>query len=57
MLKASGYLVSTVSVLLPGAVAWDGAKDDPALCWALIGGMVLSVAGMAIRLTSHLRDK
>ena len=57
MLKACGYLISTVSVVLLGFVAWDAAKDDPALRWALGAGMALSVVGMAVRLVSHLRDR
>ncbi|MBL8553427.1 MAG: hypothetical protein JNL41_04050 [Phenylobacterium sp.] len=57
MLKACGYLFSTVSVVLLGLVAWDGAQDDPTLRGALIAGMALSVLGMAVRLVSHLRGK
>ena len=57
MLKALGYLISTVSVVLLGVVAWKGAAEDPVMLAALIAGMALSVAGMAVRLVSHLRDK
>lgn len=57
MLKALGYLISTVSVVLLGVVAWKGAQDDPPMLAILIAGMALSVAGMGVRLISHLRDK
>lgn len=57
MFKACGYLISTLSVALLGFVAWDGAKDDPALIGALLLGMFLSVVGMAVRFVSHLREK
>ncbi|AUW56821.1 hypothetical protein C1T17_00745 [Sphingobium sp. SCG-1] len=49
LLKATGYLISTISVLLLGVVAWDGAKDEPALRFCLIAGVAASVIGMALR--------
>ena len=53
VVKGLGYLVSTISVLLLGIVAWKGAKDDPLLLACLIAGMVASVAGMSLRWLSH----
>lgn len=52
-LKGLGYLVSTVSVMLLGIVAWKGAKEAPWLLACLIAGMAASVAGMGLRWLSH----
>ena len=52
-LKGLGYLVSTLSVILLGIVAWKGAKEDPVLLGCLIAGMAASVAGMGLRWLSH----
>ena len=52
-LKGLGYLVSTLSVILLGIVAWKGAREDPVLFTCLIAGMVASVAGMSLRWLSH----
>lgn len=57
MLKAFGYVISSISVVLLGVVAWDSAAEKPALLACLALGMTASVVGMAIRLKSHLNDK
>lgn len=51
-LKTLGYLISTISVGLLGAAAWPGAAEA-GLLWALVAGMIASVAGMACRWTSY----
>ena len=51
--KGLGYLVSTLSVMLLGIVAWKGASADPLLLACLIAGMAASVAGMSLRWLSH----
>jgi uncharacterized transporter YbjL len=55
--KATGYLVSIVSVLFLGAVA----SDKPHAPWwyypALIVGMATSILGMAFRYMAHLHQK
>jgi len=51
--KGSGYLVSTVSVLLLGAVSWKSASEQPLLLLGLILGMLASIAGMGLRWISH----
>ena len=56
-LKGAGYLTSTVSVALLGAVAWKSASQNPWLAGALILGMLLSIAGMLLRWRSHRRDQ
>ena len=55
--KGLGYLVSMVSVLLLGAIAWP-KPDAPG--WhlpALIAGMATSILGMAFRYKAHLDQK
>jgi ABC-type iron transport system FetAB permease component len=51
--KGSGYLVSTVSVLLLGAVSWKSASEQPLLLAGLIIGMLASIVGMGLRWISH----
>ena len=53
LLKALGYLVSIVSVVLLGIVSWKAASEQPLLLACLILGMLASIAGMAIRFASH----
>lgn len=56
MLKTAGYLISTISVLLLGAVAWTGTADHPEFRILLILGMATSIAGMALRWLSYLHE-
>jgi hypothetical protein len=55
--KALGYLVSIVSVLFLGAVAWT--KENPPGWYypALVIGMATSIVGMGFRYAAHLREK
>ena len=53
MIKTLGYLISSVSVLLLGLVAWDGAKDKPLLAICLVLGMATSIMGMFLRWLSY----
>jgi uncharacterized protein involved in response to NO len=57
LLKSLGYLVSIISVMLLGAVAWNMAVKDDTLRLCLIGGMATSILGMALRWASFLRDQ
>lgn len=60
LFKGLGYLVSSLSVLLLGIVAWKSAAEQALLLACLIGGMAASVLGMMLRWTSHRieqRDK
>lgn len=57
LFKGLGYLVSTISVLLLGIVAWKSASEQPMLFVCLIGGMISSVAGMTLRWISHRIDQ
>lgn len=56
-IKTSGYLISTVSVVLLGIVSWKSARADPLMGVCLIGGMLASVAGMFLRWLSYQVDK
>ena len=57
MLKSFGYLLSTISVLLIGATAWDHASQEPLMLLALILGMALSIAGMLLRWLSFVQER
>ncbi len=57
IIKTTGYLVSTLSVLLLGVVSWKAAQQSPALTTCLIGGMACSILGMAMRWLSYQIDK
>lgn len=54
--KTIGYLVSTVSVILIGVVAWDGLAEDMWLRALLIIGITTSIVGMIFRMIAHLID-
>lgn len=56
-LKGLGYLTSTVSVALLGAVSWKAATEHRSLMICLLLGMVLSVVGMMLRWRSHRLDQ
>jgi hypothetical protein len=47
ILKGLGYLVSTLSVILLGLVAWKGASENRPLMTCLVAGMATSIIGMA----------
>ena len=55
--KALGYLVSIVSVLLLGAVAWPKPSEPKWHAIVLIAGMATSVAGMGLRYVAHRQQQ
>ena len=55
--KGLGYLISTISVLLLGIVAWKSASEQPLLFACLIAGMIASITGMGLRWISHRLDQ
>ena len=57
VMKGLGYLVSTVSVILLGIVAWPGPDEPKWKLWLVLTGCAASVLGMFIRYLSHLRDR
>ena len=52
-IKTSGYLISTLSVLLLAVVSWKNASKEPLLMGCLLGGMTASLAGMFLRWLSY----
>jgi hypothetical protein len=56
LIKATGYLVSCVSVALLGVAAYPGA-EKAGLAPALFAGMATSVLGMALRWSSYEVEK
>ena len=56
-LKGLGYLVSTVSVLFLGVVAWPQADEPLWKAWAVAIGMATSILGMGVRFISHRKDR
>ena len=56
LLKTTGYLISTFSVLALGIAAWPGADEAGLLPW-LVLGMIASTLGMVCRWTSYYLDK
>lgn len=52
-IKTTGYIVSTVSVILLGVVSWKAASEQPVLMVCLIVGMLASAAGMLLRWISY----
>ena len=52
--KGLGYLVSIVSVLFLGAIAWPKSNDPWWHLPALLMGMVTSIIGMGFRNKAHL---
>jgi len=55
--KALGYLVSIISVLLLGAVAWPKPSEPKWHAIVLIAGMATSVAGMGLRYIAHRQQQ
>jgi hypothetical protein len=55
--KALGYLVSIVSVLFLGAVAWPKPDDPKWVLPVLITGMTTSIVGMGLRYVAHHQEK
>ena len=56
-IKATGYAISTLSVILLGFVSWQSAHSDPVLSLCLVAGIVTSIAGMGLRWLSYRVDE
>jgi uncharacterized membrane protein YhhN len=56
-MKSLGYLISTLSVFMLGAVAWPKPGEPRHTMWLVIGGMAASILGMFLRYLSHRKDK
>lgn len=57
LIKSSGYIVSTLSVVMLGIVSAKSASEHPLLLLCLIGGMVASVVGMGLRWLSYQMEE
>lgn len=57
LLQSAGYLISTFSVGLLGAVAWTAAKEDDTLFLCLILGMATSIIGMLLRWAAFMKEQ
>ena len=55
--KGLGYLVSIVSVLLLGTVAWPKPGDPEWIRPALIAGITTSIVGMGLRYVAHRQEQ
>jgi hypothetical protein len=53
LLNTTGYLASTVSVLLLGGVAWASSDGDDWLRMLVVLGILSSMAGMFMRWLSY----
>ena len=56
-LKGLGYLISTISVLFLGIVAWPQPDEPRWQAWAVAVGMATSILGMGLRFLSHRQDR
>ena len=56
-LKSYGYLISIVSVVLLGSVAWKYASEDRLMLACLVLGIVTSIAGMGMRWAQFVLDQ
>ena len=56
-MRGFGYLISILSVLLIGAVAWPKLDEPRWKIVALLAGMVLSIAGMGLRWLASRKQK
>jgi hypothetical protein len=56
-MKALGYLISTISVFLLGAVAWPPPGEPRWKVIAVVVGMAASIVGMGLRYLSHRKDR
>lgn len=56
-IKTTGYVVSTLSVILLAIVSWKAASEQPILVACLVGGMLASMLGMLLRWISYQLQK
>ena len=56
-LKGLGYLISTISVLFLGIVAWPKPTDPKWHAWAVAVGVATSILGMGARFIAHRKDR
>ncbi|RAZ90384.1 hypothetical protein DPM33_12700 [Mesorhizobium hawassense] len=57
LLKGTGYVISTVSVILLATVSWESASKSSILIACLLGGAAASIIGMFCRWLSYEIEK
>jgi hypothetical protein len=57
LLKGTGYLISTMSVILLATVSWESASKSPLLIACLLAGSAISIIGMFCRWLSYEIEK
>ncbi|HEX8311710.1 MAG TPA: hypothetical protein VF614_10355 [Chthoniobacteraceae bacterium] len=55
--KGLGYLISVVSVLLIGVVAWPRPDEPDWKAGVLLVGIAASIIGMALRYLSYRKEQ
>jgi uncharacterized membrane protein YhhN len=55
-MKGLGYLISTLSVVLLGTVAWPKPDEPQWKVGIVIAGMAASILGMFLRFLSHRKQ-
>jgi protein-S-isoprenylcysteine O-methyltransferase Ste14 len=52
-----GYLISTVSVIFLGIVAWPDESDPEWHAWIVIVGVITAILGMFLRYLAHRKNR
>ncbi len=56
-MKSLGYLISVISVLMLGTVAWPKSDEPRWKAAALVIGMTASIVGMLLRYLAHRKER
>ena len=56
-MKSLGYLISVVSVIMLGTIAWPKPDEPRWKAVLLVCGMTASIVGMFLRFLSHRKEK
>jgi uncharacterized membrane protein YhhN len=56
-MKGLGYLISTLSVVLLGVVAWPKPDEPKWKIGLVVAGMATSILGMFLRFLSHRKQE
>ena len=56
-MKSTGYLISTISVVLLGIVAWPKPADPPWKAVILIAGILASLLGLLLRYLAYQKEQ
>ena len=56
-MKAIGYFISTISVILLGVVAWPKSSDPSWKAVVLVGGLSASLVGLLLRYLAYRQEQ